>query len=488
MRPLDGDGGSDVKQFFFDVTNLRLYVAKRNRLSGIQRVTVMLIEHIARQVGGNNVFLSFHDKKAKAYHAVSYETVEALGGVLSADALTEALYRGQLAVNVRPTLRRYSQSPVKLAVHTAIREVNAMMGNRKHFEKRRTTLEAWKASAKKPKQHGSKTRSKEHFQDFSEVAKEGDCIILADAAWSVPLKRMEEAQARGISCYFLIHDLIQIKAPELIGGTEQSLLFHAWLRKTMGFVDHYLANSEATARDLREFLDAYGGNQEISVVSLAQAGVPVLPKAETEVATPTDINRDVYHKLADSAGIKDDIRALLKRPYVLCVGTMEARKNMWGLVQAWDRLRLCDGIELPKLVFAGNPGWLNQDFERFMAETGNLYGWVELVISPSDEELEFLYQNCLFSAMPSFFEGWGLPVGESLSYGKTAVVSQTSSLPEVGGDLVLYFDPHSISSITSAIHRMINEDGLRQRLESQISQTPLRGWEDVANDILKAIP
>jgi hypothetical protein len=89
--------------------------------------------------------------------------------------------------------------------------------------------------------------------------------------------------------------------------------------------------------------------------------------------------------------------------------------------------------------------------------------------------------------MPSFLEGWGLPVGESLSYGKTAVVSETSSLPEVGGDLVLYFDPHSITSITNTVYRILREEGLRENLEEQISNTTLRGWEDVARDILVAV-
>jgi glycosyltransferase involved in cell wall biosynthesis len=122
-----------------------------------------------------------------------------------------------------------------------------------------------------------------------------------------------------------------------------------------------------------------------------------------------------------------------------------------------------------------------------MAQTGNLHGWVERVYSPSDQELEFLYQNCLFTAMPSFLEGWGLPVGESLSYGKTAVVSETSSLPEVGGDMVLYFDPHSISAMTATVYRLLAEDGLRKNLEEKIMAAKLRSWEDVAADMLEAL-
>jgi glycosyltransferase involved in cell wall biosynthesis len=298
---------------------------------------------------------------------------------------------------------------------------------------------------------------------------------------------MTRAKTQGIFCHILIHDLIQIKAPELIGGTQQSFVFHDWLLETTDFVSSYLANSRATALDLKEFLDTYGGKQRVDVVPLASAGIPVLDDASTEKSACSKIDPVAYPRLSSSGHINDHIRSLLRRPYVLCVGTMEVRKNMWGLVQAWERLRLRDDIELPRLVFAGNRGWLNHDFERLMSETGNLYGWVELVSGPSDEELDFLYRNCLFTAMPSFLEGWGLPVGESLSYGKTAVVSETSSLPEVGGDLVLYFDPHSISSITASVYRMLSEDGLREELESRIAATSLRDWSDVARDVLKVI-
>jgi glycosyltransferase involved in cell wall biosynthesis len=486
LDPLNELGDPNVRHVFFDVTNLRVYLDKGRRLSGIQRVTVMLIEYTARQIGSKNVFLSFHDDKTDAYHVVPYTEINELGGVLSTEALTAGLYRKQ-PVHVRPTLERYARNPVKRAVHAAIRNLNAALGNHRHFEKRNSTLQAWQASAKPSEALKASPHAGELFQDFFKVAQGGDRLILADAAWSVPLTHMKTAHSQGISCHFLIHDLIQIKAPELIAGMEQSLVFHDWLLETSRFVDSYLANSEATERDLREFLQAYGAEQRIDVVPLATAGIPVLPDQGSKQASITQINENLYPKLAQAAHIDDKICGLLKRPYILCVGTMEARKNMWGLAQAWDRLRHQDDIELPKLVFAGNRGWLNQDFENMMEATGNLYGWIELVPSPSDQELDFLYRNCLFTAMPSFFEGWGLPVGESLSYGKTAIVSETSSLPEVGGDLVLYFDPHSIASITAAVYRMLSEEGLRESFETQISKTTLRGWEDVCQDILEAI-
>ncbi len=468
-----------MAKVFFDVTNLRHYLVQGNRLSGIQRVVVMLIEYTARKLGPDAVGMSFYIDGEKRYAAVLYSALQG-AGAFDVVALRRVLHPGKPAP--RPTLERYGRKPTKRAVHRAIRNLNAALGNEAHFKRRGSTIAAWKASAPR-----AQAATVVPHRPFFEIAQPGDRIVLADAAWSVPTAPLREAQGKGMSCHYLIHDLIQILAPEFIAGDSQAQRFHSWLRETMGFVDSYLANSEATARDLRAFLNTYGGAQRIDVVPLAQAGLPVSPDTDQDPEAHDGIDRAVYGRLAEAGPIQDRIRVLLRRPYVLCVGTMEARKNMWGLAQAWDRLRGQEDIELPRLVFAGNPGWLNDDFRHMMESTGHLNGWVETVFSPSDEELDFLYRNCLFTAMPSFLEGWGLPVGESLSYGKTAVVSDTSSLPEVGGDMVAYFDPHSIASITATVYRMLAEEGYREGLEARIAQARLRSWEDVAQDLLAAV-
>lgn len=85
------------------------------------------------------------------------------------------------------------------------------------------------------------------------------------------------------------------------------------------------------------------------------------------------------------------------------------------------------------------------------------------------------------------YEGWGLPIGESLSFGKTAVVADNSSMPEVGGDLVEYCDAHSINSIYDACHKLISNPDHRRALEREISGASLRTWDDVTNDFLEAI-
>jgi len=206
----------------------------------------------------------------------------------------------------------------------------------------------------------------------------------------------------------------------------------------------------------------------------------------------SDANRDVgqqdsFSELMDKTTVLDTVQALTKTPYVLVVGTLEVRKNLWQLATVWDRLRRQSGRALPKLVFAGRRGWLNDDFENLLMASGRLGGWVEIVEEPDDTALSYLYRNCLFTVTVSFYEGWGLPIGESLAYGKTAVVSNTSAMPEVGGDLVEYCDPHDIDDIEAACLRLIDDPAHRQALEARISSARLRSWDDVATDILAAI-
>ena len=172
---------------------------------------------------------------------------------------------------------------------------------------------------------------------------------------------------------------------------------------------------------------------------------------------------------------------------MLCVGTIESRKNIWRLAQAWKRLARRDDVDVPRLVLAGKPGWLVEGFLEWMRVSAWLEGWIQFVNAPTERERDYLYRNCLFSVTVSTYEGWGLPIGESLWHGKTAVVSNVSSMPEVGGDMVEYCNPHSINSIHDACLRLIADEARRAELEHRIAETRLRTWDDVANDYIEAV-
>lgn len=359
-----------------------------------------------------------------------------------------------------------------------MRDLQAKRGNRAYFQRRGLSMEGWIAARGK---RSTSLFASNPDRRLDEVARPGDRLVLLDNAWYPkglePWLRHAGTKL-DLQVYVLIHDLIPLVTPQYVEG-DICNRFHGWLMRSTDYVTHYLANSENTGRDLRSFLKHQGVSLPVTVVPLAQALLSDVP--------PAPVTPDPYAAFSDNAAMPDYIRAITKVPYVLVVGTMEVRKNLWQLATVWDRLRKQSGRALPKLVFAGRPGWLNEDFEALMDATGRLGGWVEIVEEPDDNVLSYLYRNCLFTVTASFYEGWGLPIGESLAYGKTAVVSNTSAMPEVGGDMVEYCDPHSLDSIETACLRLIDDPAHRLELEERIANAQLRSWNDVAEDMLNAV-
>lgn len=473
-----------MSKIIFDVTDLRKYISMHPHLSGIQRVMVMIIDELAAQIGPDDIWLGYCGATPQDYQVRRYS---ALGAAGMSDISNLAMVLDQSRPRpARPTLQGYADKPVKRFFHTLLRDFKASRGDERHFIKRGTTIEAWRASAPRLVTDTDYAKPRSLF----DICGPGDWMVMLDAGWADKSWQTADnwrhrLRARGVRIALMVHDLIQIQNPEYIPGRD-SKVFYQWLYSTLETADVYLANSQATADDLNAFLRAYEATQPVHVVPLAQHPIaaPARDRTKDTAADPV-LPRvpDRYDKFADTWDMNGEIRALLKWPFVLCVGTMDIRKNLWALSQVWLRLSGNRDITLPKLVLVGRPGSFNDDFKKLMHGTGNLGGWVEIHSNASDADLDFLYRNCLFTVMPSFYEGWGLPIGESLSYGKTGVVSQTSSMPEVGLDLVEYCDPHDMTSIEEACLRLIADPAHRKALEAKIAAATLRSWADVSRDL-----
>jgi len=172
------------------------------------------------------------------------------------------------------------------------------------------------------------------------------------------------------------------------------------------------------------------------------------------------------------------------RPYALFVGTIESRKNHLLALDAWQRLIARHGAdEIPDLVCIGRLGWNAGDFLRRFVFSKGLDGKVSVLSgSLADGELAAFYEHADFTIYPSRYEGWGLPVAESLAFGKVPVVADNSSLREAGTDLAVYFRSDDVDSFVTALesnvldakrHREL-QDLIRMRWDESTS------WSDVA--------
>ena len=149
------------------------------------------------------------------------------------------------------------------------------------------------------------------------------------------------------------------------------------------------------------------------------------------------------------------------------MGTLSAQKNQALLLQVWQLL-IEDGYDPPLLVMAGRRGHGISDLVLMLDTSNNLDERIRIFEGVTDGELATLYRNCLFTIFPSFVEGWGLPVGESLAYGKVCIASNAASIPEVGGDFAMYIDPYNARAAAAEVRRLFDDRAQLRRLEARI--------------------
>ena len=473
-----------MHRYFFDVTDIMRYIKTETSISGIQRVSLEIIKRMLHRYGAERVQLCYWDKRAQRYVTKDAGFLRDMDS-FDADVLSVLFFGGKArsTQSIPPMLARYRNQPLKYRYHHIMASLQALRGNHRYFASRGTSIAKWKDAKTVPQASASPAlqAQKQDKTDLDATIASGDRIIVLGATWGIGglddcLQRL--VTDKGAQVSLMIHDLIPVITPEHI-PEGLPLEFHRWLEQSTHYCQRYFANSEHTARDLAMFLNEIDVARDIKVIPLAQQVMQEVPEAAAEKTLKGHALR-----LRD---LGSDILAVTKTPYVLVVGTMESRKNLWRLAQVWARLTQDRDIDAPRLVLAGKRNSDNSDFNALMEHSGNLGGWVQFADRPSDAALAYLYENCLFSATVSLYEGWGLPIGESLAFGKTAVVADNSSMPEVGGDLVEYCDAGSIDSIYRAVRKLIAEPDYRAALEARIKDSRLRTWDDVAGDFVAAL-
>ena len=192
--------------------------------------------------------------------------------------------------------------------------------------------------------------------------------------------------------------------------------------------------------------------------------------------------------------------------YILFVGTLQPRKNITRLIEAFSKLlhnysssersesrsqkdssRLRSNNKELQLVVVGKKGWLYEDILEAPKKFG-VQERVKFLDFVSDEDLALLYKNALCFVLPSLYEGFGLPVLEAMQYGCPVITSNISSLPEAGGDAALYVNPENVSDISSKIEKLIKNEKLRQEMiEKGYKQVKKFSWEKTARETLRVL-
>jgi len=172
----------------------------------------------------------------------------------------------------------------------------------------------------------------------------------------------------------------------------------------------------------------------------------------------------------------------LKKDYILFVGTLQPRKNIVRLIEAFSMLK--DGTEL---IIIGKKGWL---YEEILSapKKFNVEDRVRFLDFVPDEDLGLFYKNATCFVLPSLYEGFGLPILEAMSYGCPVIAGNISSLPEAAGDAALYVDPLSVADINKKLELITGDQELREKLiKKGYEQVKKFSWEKTAGETLKEL-
>ena len=295
----------------------------------------------------------------------------------------------------------------------------------------------------------------------------GDTYLIPGAFWEFVANPswIGGMRQRGVRIGAYIYDLIPITHHQYC-MRELTEAFTVAFAETARLLDFALTISAFVAKDVTDYLASH------EIAPLVTVPVPLAHELrfDMEIARP------------DGKANPKARTYLANLPFVLCVCTIEARKNHAYVFAIWQRM-IEAGISVPDLIFVGRPGWRVEDLMGEIEDSRFLDGRLHILNGLTDDELGDLYDRCLFTVFPSYVEGWGLPVGESLAHGKVCVASSTSSIPEVGGDHVLYVDPHDLEAGYQTISRLVREPGLLAQKEKQLRDTfAPRTWKMVGLD------
>jgi len=256
-----------------------------------------------------------------------------------------------------------------------------------------------------------------------------------DVFWG-PAHRLPRWLPSRIARVVTIHDLVWMRAGETMRPLSR-LLESYQMPFAARMADAVVCDSKAVANDVKYEFNL--SSDKLSIVPLA-----------ANFFTPGSF--EVLHK----AGVKC--------PYFLFVGTLEPRKNLINLLKAYAGLPR-EYKERVNFVIAGGEGW-GRNMHQVI--TGlELSKYVKLVGYVDENILATLYSNARFLALPSFYEGFGLPLVEAMEYGIPVLTSNTSSMPEVVGDAGLLVDPSDIDSISDGLKKLIGDKELRKRLAAR---------------------
>jgi len=314
------------------------------------------------------------------------------------------------------------------------------------------------------------TRAKAaHMSRFKRIEfQEDDTLFIPWGEWwdgNFIAKLEEWHRDHGIKIVQIVHDMGPAIMPHISNSGNASQTFPIYCRRILPICSLILTVSENSKQEATTWLK--------------QHKLPVPPMYsfrlgdDIHIAKP-EPSRDPAYKQSGLRG----------NDFILMVGTFELKKNHLLLYYVYH-LALERGIDLPKIVMVGRRGWLTEVTYELMSKDPLVKDKFIFLFNTSDEELSWIYDRALFTVLPSFYEGWGIPIAESLARGVPSLAGNTSSMPEVAPGFVKHFSSYSTDECLDAITYWLDNPKELARVRKHTKTYKQFNWDESFAQVTK---
>ena len=295
----------------------------------------------------------------------------------------------------------------------------------------------------------------------------GDVFFSVGNNWDyLPMRHLnKEKISHNFGFVGICYDLVPIVHPE-VAPTGYKAKFEEHYTDMLWTADQVVSISRSSENDLIAFAE------ERKIVSGVKFGIVTLGCDLPQLPDPADVPE-----------------TLRNRKFILYVSTIEKRKNHETLFNAYGELCLDLGSDAPLMVFVGMPGWHVDDFLRLASLDPRVHdeqGLSKVLFLDSINEagLSWLYSHALFSVYPSVYEGWGLPISESLAHGTPVLTSKGSSFSEASGGLGIEIHPFDTFGWKNQMLRLVSGGEELELLKNPTADYSPKPWDDFTEEII----
>ncbi len=289
---------------------------------------------------------------------------------------------------------------------------------------------------------------------------EDSFFVDMDSSWHSLLKRktlLPNLKESGVRLVKLHYDIIPLLFPETTHPNTVKL-FGEHLQSHIKHSELFLCISDTTRSDIKQYCEQRSINGPIlHTIKLGTNPPQSVPREQRHTHTATPYGR-----------------------YILAIGTIEPRKNYSLLLKAFEQIQHKTDLNV---IIVGKTGWLADDITSQLTSHPAYGSRLHHLKHINDSQLEAFYQNAWLSVVPSLYEGFGLPVVESLARGCPTICSNAGSLQEVGADSVYFFSPESEDELASLILKLDSNNEEYDTLSAKARHYQPTNWQQTVTDI-----